>query len=148
MIELTRGIRNNNPFNIEYNKNNNWLGQRGHDSRFCIFDKMEHGVRAGMILLMNYRLKYRLYTPYQIIQRFCPDGVDDYLENIYDLSYDSLDRDTKIDSLRKFLDLCRSMLIVESALRVPLSKLYYIYETLPKSKQIFTADWDTLNFTD
>ena len=148
MTELTRGIRNNNPFNIEYNKNNNWLGQRGHDSRFCIFDKMEHGVRAGMILLMNYRLKYRLYTPYQIIQRFCPEGVDDYLENIYELSHYSLDRDTKIDSLRKFLDLCRSMLIVESSLRAPLSVLYYIYETLPKSKQVFPADWDTLNFTD
>jgi len=43
---LPRGIRNNNPGNIEHNTANPWQGQAGHDGRFARFQTPEHGLRA------------------------------------------------------------------------------------------------------
>ena len=51
-----KGIRNNNPFNIEYRSNIDWIGQLGTDGRFAVFDNAENGIRAGMI---NIRTKFR-----------------------------------------------------------------------------------------
>ncbi len=68
------GFRNNNPFNIKINDNNNWNAKvkSTHDI-FEQFDEMENGVRAGYILLNNYRKKYGLNTIASIIDRFAPD---------------------------------------------------------------------------
>lgn len=44
-----RGIRNNNPFNIEFRTSIQWRGQVGTDGRFTIFDTPLNGLRAGMI---------------------------------------------------------------------------------------------------
>lgn len=56
-----RGIRNNNPGNIDFNPRNNWVGQIGKEAgpngRFAVFDKPEHGIRALGKLLLNYRGK-------------------------------------------------------------------------------------------
>lgn len=41
-----RGIRNNNPGNIEANSRNRWQGQTGSDGRFATFATPEHGLRA------------------------------------------------------------------------------------------------------
>jgi hypothetical protein len=42
-----RGIRNNNPGNLEYSAGINWVGQVGADSGgYLIFDTAEHGARA------------------------------------------------------------------------------------------------------
>lgn len=75
MIDFeTRGIRNNNPFNIK-KSNNTWIGQKGVDlGNFLIFDNMEHGIRAGIIILRTYIKKYKRDTPQKIIERFSPDG--------------------------------------------------------------------------
>jgi hypothetical protein len=54
---LPRGIRNNNPGNIEYIAvpSKAWRGQVGKDGRFGIYDKPENGVRAiGKELLLDY----------------------------------------------------------------------------------------------
>ncbi|MCC8378644.1 structural protein [Xenorhabdus sp. PB30.3] len=55
---MTRGIRNNNPGNIDHNPANKWQGQLQHDlnleKRFCRFESPEYGVRALMKLLCNY----------------------------------------------------------------------------------------------
>lgn len=53
-MALPRGIRNNNPLNIE--KGNNWKGERPiqTDRRFEEFQSMEYGLRAGFIILRNY----------------------------------------------------------------------------------------------
>lgn len=42
------GIRNNNPFNLEF-RNIGWRGEVGSDGRFSIFDSALNGIRAGMI---------------------------------------------------------------------------------------------------
>ncbi|HFX8036006.1 TPA: hypothetical protein ACIF5E_004931, partial [Escherichia coli] len=44
--ERARGIRNNNPGNLEYSKTNPWVGQTGDDGRFAKFETPEHGIRA------------------------------------------------------------------------------------------------------
>lgn len=75
MIDFsTRGIRNNNPFNIK-KSNNTWIGQVGFDSgNFLKFANMEFGIRAGIIILRTYIKKYHRDTPEKIIERFSPDG--------------------------------------------------------------------------
>ncbi|WP_434771285.1 structural protein P5 [Pseudomonas entomophila] len=57
-----RGIRNNNPGNIDFNPRNAWVGQLGLEEgvskpRFARFDSPENGIRALGKLLINYRGK-------------------------------------------------------------------------------------------
>ena len=60
-MSTPRGIRNNNPGNIDYNPRNQWQGQLKPDSkieaRFARFDTAENGIRALGKLLINYRGK-------------------------------------------------------------------------------------------
>lgn len=71
-----RGIRNNNPGNIDYNAANNWQGQLPYDraieSRFCRFVSPEYGIRALMALLRTYQRKYGLNTVSGLISRWAP----------------------------------------------------------------------------
>lgn len=58
----TRGVRNCNPGNIDYNPRNNWQGQLGLEigvqkPRFARFDTPENGIRALGKLLLAYRGK-------------------------------------------------------------------------------------------
>lgn len=61
MVNRARGIRNNNPGNIDYNPRNQWQGQLTPDPkiepRFARFDTPENGIRALAKLLINYRGK-------------------------------------------------------------------------------------------
>lgn len=72
---MTRGVRNNNPFNIRIS-NNKWVGKlplkENTDGVFEQFRDMELGVRAGIKLIRQYYVKYKLKTVKQIIERFAP----------------------------------------------------------------------------
>lgn len=72
-----RGIRNNNPLNIEYNKNNDWVGQTGSDGRFARFNKPVYGIRAAAKLIANYYNKYGLRSVYSIVNRWAPSHEND-----------------------------------------------------------------------
>lgn len=74
---VPRGVRNNNPLNIEYNAHNNWQGQTGSDGRFSIFVSSDYGFRAGAIVLKNYQRLYGLETLNDIINRFAPPTEND-----------------------------------------------------------------------
>lgn len=71
-----RGVRNNNPGNIDFNPLNNWKGlnpkSKELDSRFCVFISPEYGIRALMIVLRNYERKHGLNSVRQIINRWAP----------------------------------------------------------------------------
>jgi len=58
-MSTPRGIRNQNPGNIDYNSRNDWQGQIGKEpgGRFAIFDTPENGIRALGKLLLNCRSK-------------------------------------------------------------------------------------------
>lgn len=84
--KLPRGVRNNNPGNIDYNPRNKWVGQLGLEvgvpkPRFARFDTPENGARALGKLLLNYRGKDGMPgvgkpgidTPLEFISRWAPD---------------------------------------------------------------------------
>lgn len=65
-----RGLRNNNPGNIEAGSNS-WDGQAGSDGRFAKFVTPEHGIRAlGKNLLSYHRQGYD--TVSEIVNRWAP----------------------------------------------------------------------------
>lgn len=83
---LARGIRNNNPGNIELNSNK-WLGlsQEQTDGRFAQFDEMYYGCRALLKLLSNYYRMYKLNTVKSIINRWAPNNennTDAYIKSV------------------------------------------------------------------
>ncbi|AAN67204.1 putative Structural protein P5 [Pseudomonas putida KT2440] len=85
-----RGIRNNNPGNIDFNPRNAWQGQLGLEvgvgkPRFARFDQAENGIRALGKLLLNYRGKDGMPgvgrpgidTPLEFINRWAPASEND-----------------------------------------------------------------------
>lgn len=78
----TRGVRNNNPGNIDYHASNAWQGQLGIEvgvpkPRFARFDTPENGIRALGKLLQTYQFKYGLKTVEAIIARWAPSNEND-----------------------------------------------------------------------
>lgn len=92
-----RGIRNNNPGNIDWNKSNKWMGQLPHitaiEPRFSRFDTPENGIRALGKLLQTYQRKYGLKTVEQIISRWAPST-----ENNTEAYVRSVERQTGTES--------------------------------------------------
>ncbi|KWW18784.1 structural protein P5 [Pseudomonas putida] len=85
-----RGVRNNNPGNIDFNPRNAWQGQLGLEvgvakPRFARFDEPENGVRALGKLLINYRGKdgmpgvggKGIDTVLETINRWAPSNEND-----------------------------------------------------------------------
>ncbi|PVZ19908.1 MULTISPECIES: structural protein P5 [unclassified Pseudomonas] len=90
MGTTTRGIRNNNPGNIDFNTRNQWQGQLGLEEgvpkpRFARFDSPENGIRALGKLLLAYRGKDGepgvggpgIDTVQETIHRWAPPGEND-----------------------------------------------------------------------
>ncbi len=77
MRKTPRGIRNNNPGNIDFNKRTKWQGQVGIEKgvpnpRFIEFESPEMGIRALARLLITYHDKHKLNTISLIINRYAP----------------------------------------------------------------------------
>lgn len=118
-MRVSRGIRNNNPFNIRYNKINKWQGLIGHDDKgFCQFFNMEYGLRAGIIVLKNYIQKHGLHSVEEIIRRFAPSSenpTSNYISYIrYALDARLLDSNYIEYNRRNFLVMCQFILLFES----------------------------------
>lgn len=129
-VNLCRGLRNKNPFNIE-KSSNQWLGKvalyLNTDKRFEQFYDLKYGLRAGIILLRNYIRVYKLDDVESIISRFAPDKendtkayvsfVSEYLSDhgcsSYGIEYGS----------ESFYCLCAAMVKYES--KMDLSKEYF-----------------------
>lgn len=88
-------LHTSNPFNIRYNKRNQWKGQVGNYRGFCIFSEDKYAIRAFLILCHVYRVKYNIQTISQFITRYAPPRenntqryiitVSDYIRNrVYD----------------------------------------------------------------
>lgn len=84
----TRGIRNNNPANIRRGCNWKGLTEKQTDKEFCQFTSMTWGVRALLVTLRTYVVKYHLHTVSEIITRWAPpsDGnnTEKYIEFVED----------------------------------------------------------------
>lgn len=82
----TRGLRNNNPGNIDKGRDE-WEGQElpGDDPRFCTFTSMAYGCRALIRTLMTYHSKHGLSSVRQIINRWAPpveNNTDAYVDHV------------------------------------------------------------------
>ncbi|EIM14118.1 structural protein [Pseudomonas chlororaphis] len=77
----TRGVRNCNPGNIDYNPANQWQGQLppnpALEKRFARFDTPENGIRALGKVLLTYQRKHGLKTVKAIISRWAPAVEND-----------------------------------------------------------------------
>ncbi|MDR6292366.1 hypothetical protein E9232_004906 [Inquilinus ginsengisoli] len=81
-MTAARGIRNNNPGNIDRGKPpTKWLGlaspaemtpEQKAESRFAVFRSPEYGIRALAKLLQTYQSKHGLKTVRSIIDRWAP----------------------------------------------------------------------------
>jgi hypothetical protein len=69
----SRGIRNNNPGNIEYGDFARKMGATGSDGRFAIFPSMQQGVAAMMSLIQGYKSK-GIDTISGIISKYAPSS--------------------------------------------------------------------------
>lgn len=80
-MSTPRGIRNNNPGNIERNAANKWQGrmpreqmtpEQRAEKRFEVFATPAWGIRAMCVLLINYFDRHNCHTVRQIINRWAP----------------------------------------------------------------------------
>lgn len=69
---LPKGIRLNNPGNIEKGLNWKGLADIQPDDRFAAFISPEYGIRAICRLLMTYNKKYGIDTIAEIVNRYAP----------------------------------------------------------------------------
>lgn len=65
-----RGLRYNNPLNIKQ-FHLNWVGEKGDDGTFVIFDTLENGYRAAARNLRSYRAR-GITTIREIITKWAP----------------------------------------------------------------------------
>lgn len=72
-VKQPRGLRNNNPLNIE-RTGDRWRGMspEQRDPRFVQFVAPEWGVRAAVVILRNYQRRYHLHTLTEILHRYAP----------------------------------------------------------------------------
>lgn len=89
---MTRGLRNNNPLNIEKTKGGKpWQGEivPSKDSRFAQFRTIAYGYRAAFKLLNNYQRNYGLDTIRKMINRWAPSNenhTDAYIRTVAERS--------------------------------------------------------------
>lgn len=78
VIQLPRGVRANNIGNIR-KTSTVWQGEttNEYEKSFEVFKKPEDGLRALMIVLLNYHRKYHLDTVQSIINRWAPPHEND-----------------------------------------------------------------------
>lgn len=104
-----RGLRNNNPGNIEASDKNPWEGQTGSDGRFAKFETPEHGIRALGKNLITYYQKHGLDTVGEIITRWAPpkeNKTDAYIKAICEQLGVAADQQIDVTNPRTLAALC------------------------------------------
>lgn len=82
--ELPRGVRNNNPLNIRHELGTIWVGQAGEqdDPEFVQFRDPVFGIRAGAVILREYKLMHSINTIDAAIRRWSATDQDAYVQNV------------------------------------------------------------------
>jgi hypothetical protein len=93
-MATSRGIRNNNPGNIDRSPTNKWQGRMPREqmtdaqraeSRFEVFSTPAWGIRALCVLLINYQDKHGLHNVRGFIGRWAPpteNNTDAYVQQV------------------------------------------------------------------
>ena len=96
-------IANNNIFNIRAGRAQ-WLGMTGTRKGFVEFDTREHGIRAWLVLMRNYRRRYGCRTIRQIVTRFAPPSENQTERYIRFCCHEVMIGDTK--DITKDIEYC------------------------------------------
>lgn len=95
---MSRGLRNNNPGNIEQNSDN-FQGEikPSRDIRFKQFESMPYGYRAMFVTLHTYLVKYNRDTIEKIIAAWAP-SIENHTENYINcvVNWSGIPRDFKL----------------------------------------------------
>lgn len=127
---MSRGIRNNNPGNIDRNSTQ-WLGMAPEqtDDRFIVFSEMKYGCRALLKLLSNYINKFKCDTVEKIISRYAPSNencTSAYIQFV----------------MNKLGVLGNTKLKADKATLIKLSKAIADYENGKDARVITEDDWE------
>ena len=112
---LPRGIRNNNPGNVERGSDR-WLGMsadQSADGRFLVFDTPDAGIRCLMRLLINYQERHGIRTLREAINRWAPPGENNstaYVQHVSRLT--GFDPDEPLDFLDREINVALTRAIV------------------------------------
>ena len=113
--QLPRGIRNNNPGNVERGKDR-WLGMsadQSSDPRFLVFDTPEAGIRCLMRILINYQERHGIKTMREAINRWAPpveNNSSAYVQHVSRLT--GFDPDEPLDFLDREINVALTRAIV------------------------------------
>lgn len=128
--DTTRGMRNNNPLNIE--RGDRWEGLRPAqtDPRFCQFTSVVYGLRAAIVIIRNYMRHYPIDTIAAIIRRWAPPRENDtaaYIRTVSKITNISQDKKIKFTDKRAICAIVAAMARVESSATIDpeiISKAY------------------------
>lgn len=81
MKKPDRGVRNNNPGNIEKGQPWQGLSPTQTDPRFAQFIDPRYGIRAIAVILINYQDKHGIHTIRGAISRWAPPAKNGIVEN-------------------------------------------------------------------
>ena len=116
-------IAKNNIFNIRAGKAQ-WLGMTGTRRGFVEFDTQEHGIRAWLVLMRNYRRKYGCRTIRQIVTRFAPPSENNTKRYIkFCCQGVMLDADCALTSLTDYAFLGKYMARMETGTAVTVNEI-------------------------
>ena len=113
--QLPRGIRNNNPGNVERG-GDRWLGMsadQSSDPRFLVFDTPEAGIRCLMRILINYQERHGIKTMREAINRWAPpveNNSSAYVQHVSRLT--GFDPDEPLDFLDREINVALTRAIV------------------------------------
>ncbi len=111
-IVAPRGIRNNNPGNLEAN-GVPWDGVNGDDGRFYTFESSFYGLRAMAKLLSNYGRLYGVNTVRGIVSRYAPTHENNsvaYMQHVAKVLQVELDQPIKLDDANRLAALVKVMI--------------------------------------
>lgn len=121
-----------NPFNILAVTSYTWQGQSGSvynprvNLEYCTFENPFYGVRAFFKLIRNYQVLHFCLTLKQIISRYCPDDITNYLLNVTTFTGWNEDR---VITLSDYVDLGVAMSKTEG-FAVSREFLEYVYNNI------------------
>lgn len=116
----SRGIRNNNPTNIDRHAGTAWQGaaaDQSGDPRFVVFTDAKYGIRACAKLILTYRAKYRLKTVRGLINRWAPPSENDTGAYVAAVARDcgvGPDDVINVDSVAVMLPLVKAIIVHEN----------------------------------
>lgn len=132
-----RGIRNNNPLNIEWHKETRWQGlaPMPTDGRFARFIDMKYGFRAAFIVLRKYLAQppigYGLETIPQLIARWAPSTENNstlYAKTVSTRSGVSPMQRLSFSNKPQMCRIVQAMAFVETGKTLPISLIQDSYE--------------------